>query len=258
VRTIEELEAENAQLVAFVKAVGGIWTDTVKSKLDGEEGLASAINRDSRIAEGITQPALETYSKLGCAEEEPDPVERLRFFCSLAFKNPQDWLDVEPFFDALANPSDKQEADGVAVTASGAEYHNPRKAYAEAEEAGCVRMWLDDLGAPIGDDAGTFSLVGRIHAHFSNPSDKQDAVARVQSYESARPYSKGRRVMEVVFLRDVPDDTLLYAAPLAQSAEKNYKEVGTTGTMPGTDGFTMAAFAASDVPVGTTLYIEKK
>ena len=29
-----------------------------------------------------------------------DPVERLRFFCSLAL-SPQDWLDVEPFFDAI-------------------------------------------------------------------------------------------------------------------------------------------------------------
>ena len=31
---------------------------------------------------------------------ETDPLERLRFFCSLAM-NGQDWLDVEPFFDAL-------------------------------------------------------------------------------------------------------------------------------------------------------------
>lgn len=29
-----------------------------------------------------------------------DPVERLRFFCSLAM-NEQDWLDVEQFFDTL-------------------------------------------------------------------------------------------------------------------------------------------------------------
>jgi hypothetical protein len=29
-----------------------------------------------------------------------DPVERLRFFCSLAMTG-QDWIDVEPFFDAL-------------------------------------------------------------------------------------------------------------------------------------------------------------
>lgn len=32
--------------------------------------------------------------------EEPDPIERLRFFCAQAMRG-QDWLDVEPFFDAV-------------------------------------------------------------------------------------------------------------------------------------------------------------
>ena len=36
--------------------------------------------------------------------EETDPIERLRFFCSKAMSG-QDWLDVEPFFDApIAEP----------------------------------------------------------------------------------------------------------------------------------------------------------
>lgn len=33
-------------------------------------------------------------------DTEPDPLERLRFFCSCAM-NSQDWFDVEPFFDAI-------------------------------------------------------------------------------------------------------------------------------------------------------------
>lgn len=37
-------------------------------------------------------------------------------------------------------------------------------------------------------------------------------------------------------------------------SEQN-KEVGVAGTMPGTNGFTMACFHAKDVPVGTKLYI---
>lgn len=32
--------------------------------------------------------------------EEPDPIEDLRFYCSMAMSG-QDWLDVEPFFDRL-------------------------------------------------------------------------------------------------------------------------------------------------------------
>jgi len=33
-----------------------------------------------------------------------------------------------------------------------------------------------------------------------------------------------------------------------------HKPIGTVGNMPGTDGFTMAAFVAKDVPAGSQLY----
>jgi hypothetical protein len=65
--------------------------------------------------ERAEKSAKQQYDASGCAEEEPDPIERLRFFCSLAM-NGQDWIDVEPFFDAITperadaapTPSDKQ------------------------------------------------------------------------------------------------------------------------------------------------------
>ncbi|MCA8237697.1 hypothetical protein [Burkholderia cenocepacia] len=45
---------------------------------------------------------------------------------------------------------------------------------------------------------------------------------------------------------------------LASLLEKLRGEpVGKAGNMPGTDGFTMAAFRADDVPVGTNLYTLK-
>jgi hypothetical protein len=53
------------------------------------------------------EPALSRFTDSGGYEEQ-DPVERLRFFCSLAMKG-QDWLDVEPFFDAI-----KQQGEPVA------------------------------------------------------------------------------------------------------------------------------------------------
>jgi hypothetical protein len=43
------------------------------------------------------QTAKEQFDELGGAAE-PDPLERLRFYCSLAMTG-QAWLDVEPFFD---------------------------------------------------------------------------------------------------------------------------------------------------------------
>jgi len=38
------------------------------------------------------------------------------------------------------------------------------------------------------------------------------------------------------------------------SADKTLESVGETGTMPGTEGFTMAVFEAAKVPIGTPLY----
>ncbi len=49
--------------------------------------------------------SLEKYSHIqkACDRFEYDtPLERLRFFCSIAF-SAQDWLDSEHFFDALEN-----------------------------------------------------------------------------------------------------------------------------------------------------------
>ncbi len=42
--------------------------------------------------------ALQRYNEAMVDGDEPDPIERLRFFCSLAMSG-QDWLDSEPFFD---------------------------------------------------------------------------------------------------------------------------------------------------------------
>lgn len=47
------------------------------------------------------QPALERFNEFVLDEDGPlSPVERLRAFCSFAMSG-QDWIDVEPFFDAL-------------------------------------------------------------------------------------------------------------------------------------------------------------
>ena len=38
------------------------------------------------------------FDRVG-GHDETDPIERLRFFCSIAMSRQQDWLDVEPFFN---------------------------------------------------------------------------------------------------------------------------------------------------------------
>jgi hypothetical protein len=46
------------------------------------------------------ETAMQRYAQFGVEDDDLDPVERLRAFCSLAM-NGQDWCDVEPFFDAI-------------------------------------------------------------------------------------------------------------------------------------------------------------
>jgi len=61
----------------------------------------------------LTQPAesaLQKFEKLPPLARPKDPIERLLSFCSFAMCE-QDWLDVEPFFDALrAQPAEGGEA----------------------------------------------------------------------------------------------------------------------------------------------------
>jgi hypothetical protein len=66
----------------------------------------NAVCRAARSAASPSAPqpaegALARFNECG-GMDEPNPLERLRFFCSLAMK-PQDWLDVEPLFDAVAS-----------------------------------------------------------------------------------------------------------------------------------------------------------
>jgi len=62
------------------------------------------------------EPALQQFHRYWLDEDNNgnDPVERLRFFCSLAMSD-QDWFDVEPFFDALEAEIEQLRAGGKAV-----------------------------------------------------------------------------------------------------------------------------------------------
>ena len=53
----------------------------------------------AQIATGETITNLQRFQQAG-GDSETDPLERLRLFLSLAL-NSRDWIDVEPFLDAL-------------------------------------------------------------------------------------------------------------------------------------------------------------
>lgn len=76
------------------------------------EAIAAAPQPPAQIAASpaMVASAVTRYTQAmeGC--EEKSALERLRFFCSIAMSG-QDWLDVEPFFEAVAASSDEDRRD---------------------------------------------------------------------------------------------------------------------------------------------------
>jgi hypothetical protein len=68
------------------------------------DALDAALAEPERYPE--KGPALTVYNEIAATDDPGSPLERLRFFCSIAMR-PQDWLDVAPFFDAVAEPEKK-------------------------------------------------------------------------------------------------------------------------------------------------------
>lgn len=56
--------------------------------------------RTAIVADRQRGTAKQRYAAAMNGCNETDPIERLRFYCSLAMSG-QDWIDVEPFFDAV-------------------------------------------------------------------------------------------------------------------------------------------------------------
>ncbi len=93
-------EGEKYQFAAdAAKAIRELRTDAARMFVKQER---AALSREPSV-----QTAKQRYDECMRDGEEPSAIERLRFFCSLAM-NGQDWIDVEPFFDALNQPSGAQ------------------------------------------------------------------------------------------------------------------------------------------------------
>lgn len=80
------------------------------SDIEGELSAVLAALLSSAPALAPQSTALQRYKECSAADDGDDPVECLRFFCSLAM-NAQDWEDVEQFFDAIKPPSGLQPTE---------------------------------------------------------------------------------------------------------------------------------------------------
>jgi hypothetical protein len=109
--TLPRAAAEKLEkLVALPENIDKFWKDNDYAGLAALAALVTALAEPDAKREPATReqypekgPALSVYNEITATDDPGSPLERLRFFCSLAMR-PQDWLDVAPFFDALAEP----------------------------------------------------------------------------------------------------------------------------------------------------------
>ena len=84
----------------------------IESRMYLRDEIELSIKETKRALSAPTETAKQQYDRFVDPTEESSPIERLRFFCSLAMKG-QDWLDVEPFIDALSAPNAADMSDLV-------------------------------------------------------------------------------------------------------------------------------------------------
>lgn len=84
----------------------------------GAEAMLESVNNPTIMNNPIDtdkvddrEPAIATFKECD-GYDEKDPVERLRFFCSILMKR-QDWIDIEPFFDDVVATINKQAEETV-------------------------------------------------------------------------------------------------------------------------------------------------
>lgn len=83
----------------------------------GRKCARAAIDADRKLHPEVGKNAKKRFESAMKGCKETDPIERLRFYCSLAMSG-QDWLDAEPFFDALVADR-KRRGEPVAYVSGG-------------------------------------------------------------------------------------------------------------------------------------------
>lgn len=113
-RIEQALSVPAAEYVPAIRDVFDI-IDAARNELDREAQASrpqtSAPGGEGTAQGGYTESARQRFDRL-MQDDAASPLERLRFFCSLAMSG-QDWIDVEPFFDALRAPTERTPLTGA-------------------------------------------------------------------------------------------------------------------------------------------------
>ena len=92
-------EQDTLAFAEYIKSKG-VYVVSVDARHNAWQAACEYKDRElAAMREHLDKNVKAEYDEFMDGEIEPDSVERLRFFCSLAMKNGQAWLDIEPFFD---------------------------------------------------------------------------------------------------------------------------------------------------------------
>lgn len=102
VRGNADASTNSGEPVGWEFSHNGYWIRTSEADMSVSEIKESMQDYARAAIEADRQrgTAKQRYDSAMEGSMEADPIERLRFYCSLAMSG-QDWLDVEPFFDAM-------------------------------------------------------------------------------------------------------------------------------------------------------------
>lgn len=128
-----------------------------------------------------TGEALRRYLDCG-GDEEPDPIERLRFYCSLTMSG-QDWLDVEQLFDEVVDDR-KRRGEPVKVPSDA--------------DAKYVQDFIncDGMGAMIVEGPQYSAVVRALLDRYGQPGHLRDAT-KMMPGQPAKPSNSGELPLSI-------------------------------------------------------------
>lgn len=172
-------------------------------RAEAHKPLGPATAEDQKIYDAMTAnysgqtstpTAKQCFDKL-MGDEKESPIERLRFFCSLAMAG-QDWLDVEPFFEALAAQAGQEPVAKFLVLAC-------------TDDGTVIPKFCKSEG-------DVFAHV--LSEMFSEPSEASDEGAEHAEYVARELLDEGKVDFEGgpgLLLYRLPEGFINYAAPVA-------------------------------------------
>ena len=197
-------DAERYRWIRGGSRIGVKWCELYS----GGAALDEAIDSTMKALPSVTAKA--RFNRVG-GHDETDPIERLRFFCSIAMSRQQDWLDVEPFFnDVIA------ERDALAAKLKDAEHD--RDEFRRVMNGFAEKMAELEGQEPVAWMTANREMTSFVNFHdddlplYARPVPAEEGIVTVTTNDAGRCVMVSRqdedhRILSVIWeAKDVPTE----------------------------------------------------